>query len=191
MSSPGFADLTAHLLIAMPDMGDPRFAQSVILVCEHSDAGAMGIILNRPMPDLTLTEILKQLDLEGPHATPDLPVCYGGPVEAQRGFLLHPAAYRGQQDEAHDIAGRYALSATVDVMEDLARGTGPDRALFALGYSGWGPGQLEAEIAANGWLTVAATDALVFDTALEARWAAALAVLGADPVSLSSAAGTA
>jgi putative transcriptional regulator len=184
-------DLTAQLLIAMPGMGDPRFAHAVVFLCDHSDDGAMGIILNKPIPDLRFAEMLDQLDitLDGP--APDVPICYGGPVERQRGFVLHSAEYSGHQADALEVDGRFVMTATMDVMEDIAAGNGPRKALMALGYAGWGPGQLEDEIASNGWLTCAADEALVFDTAMAAKWETALKRLGVHPLALSAAAGRA
>lgn len=189
--TPAHSDLTGKLLIAMPDMGDPRFHGSVVFVCAHSADGAMGLIVNKPMPDVRFADMLDQLDIPRGAGTPDLPVCYGGPVELRRGFVLHGASYRGRQDDRLEVDDRFAMTATIDVLEDLARGAGPDRALMALGYSGWGPGQLEDEIAQNGWLTAEATPDLVFAPRMEGKWAAALASLGVSPLTLSSEAGRA
>lgn len=188
---PTFADLTGKLLIAMPDMGDPRFHGSVVFLCAHSADGAMGLIVNKPMEDVRFSEMLEQLDIPRGAGTPDLPVCYGGPVELRRGFVLHGAGYRGRQDDQLRVDDSFAMTATIDVLEDLARGVGPERALMALGYSGWGPGQLEDEIARNGWLTADATPEIVFGARMEGKWAAALATLGVSPLTLSSEAGRA
>lgn len=184
-------DLTGKLLIAMPDMGDPRFHGSVVFLCAHSADGAMGLIVNKPMPDVRFAEMLEQLDIAQGPATPDLPVCYGGPVELRRGFVLHSADYLGALDDRLEVDARFAMTATLDVLEDLALGTGPAAALLALGYAGWGPGQLEDEIAQNGWLTADATPDLVFAPQMEGKWAAALASLGVSPLTLSSEAGRA
>jgi putative transcriptional regulator len=184
-------DLTGKLLIAMPDMGDPRFHGSVVFLCAHSVDGAMGLIVNKPMPDVRFAEMLEQLDIAQGPATPDLPVCYGGPVELRRGFVLHTADYLGALDDRLEVDARFAMTATLDVLEDLALGTGPAAALLALGYAGWGPGQLEDEIAQNGWLTADATPDLVFAPQMEGKWAAALASLGVSPLTLSSEAGRA
>jgi putative transcriptional regulator len=181
--------LTGKLLIAMPGMGDPRFHGSVVFLCAHSADGAMGLIVNKPMPDVHFAEMLDQLDIARGPATPDLPVCYGGPVELRRGFVLHTADYLGGLDDRLEVDARFAMTATLDVLEDLALGTGPAAALLALGYAGWGPGQLEAEIAQNGWLTADATPDLVFAPRMEGKWAAALASLGVSPLTLSSEAG--
>jgi putative transcriptional regulator len=187
--APPREDLTGKLLIAMPDMGDPRFHGSVVFLCSHSAEGAMGLIVNKPMPEVSFAEMLEQLEIAPGPATPDLPVCYGGPVELRRGFVLHSADYRGAMEEGLRIGPRFAMTATLDVIEDLARGTGPARALLALGYSGWGPGQLEGEIQQNGWLTAEAAPDLVFAPRMAGKWEAALATLGISPLTLSSQAG--
>ncbi|MCT4684614.1 MAG: YqgE/AlgH family protein [Roseicyclus sp.] len=182
-------DLTGKLLIAMPDMGDPRFHGSVVFLCAHSGEGAMGLIVNKPMPDVGLGDLLDQLEIARGPATPDLSVCFGGPVELRRGFVLHSAEYHGDREERLEVDDRFAMTATLDVLEDIARGTGPERALLALGYAGWGPGQLEGEIRENGWLTAEATPEIVFAPRMEGKWAAALASLGISPLTLSSEAG--
>lgn len=182
-------DLTGKLLIAMPDMGDPRFHGSVVFLCAHSGEGAMGLIVNKPMPDVGLGDLLDQLEIARGPATPDLSVCFGGPVELRRGFVLHSAEYHGDREERLEVDDRFAMTATLDVLEDIARGTGPERALLALGYAGWGPGQLEGEIRENGWLTAEATPEIVFAPRMEGKWAAALASLGVSPLTLSSEAG--
>jgi putative transcriptional regulator len=182
-------DLTGKLLIAMPDMGDPRFHGSVVFLCAHSGEGAMGLIVNKPMPDVGLGDLLDQLEIARGLATPELSVCFGGPVELRRGFVLHSAEYHGDREERLEVDDRFAMTATLDVLEDIARGTGPERALLALGYAGWGPGQLEGEIRENGWLTAEATPEIVFAPRMEGKWAAALASLGISPLTLSSEAG--
>ncbi|NKX45611.1 YqgE/AlgH family protein [Roseicyclus persicicus] len=184
-------DLTGKLLIAMPDMGDPRFHGSVVFLCAHSADGAMGLIVNKPMSEVTFGEMLEQLDIPRGPDTPELPVCYGGPVELRRGFVLHAAGYRGRMEDGLRIDDRFAMTATLDVIEDIARGAGPAEALLALGYSGWGPGQLEDEIRQNGWLTADATPELVFGRPMAAKWEAALASLGISPLTLSAQAGRA
>jgi putative transcriptional regulator len=184
-------DLTGKLLIAMPDMGDPRFHGSVVYLCAHSADGAMGLIVNKPMPDVSFGEMLDQLEIDRGPDTPDIAICYGGPVEMRRGFVLHSAEYRGNQQEGVRVDDRFAMTATLDVLEDLARGIGPAEALLTLGYAGWGPGQLEDEIQQNGWLTTDAAPALVFAQRMEGKWEAALATLGVSPLTLSSEAGRA
>ncbi|MEM6608175.1 MAG: YqgE/AlgH family protein [Pseudomonadota bacterium] len=192
------SDLTGQLLIAMPGMSDPRFAGAVVFLCAHSPEGAMGLIVNRPIPELSFPEMLEQLGVKS-KGPPAMPVCFGGPVETSRGFVLHGAGYcppgRRNTQEASDgfmrIDPGFAMSSTIDVLEDIAGGNGPGHALVMLGYSGWGPQQLEAEIALNGWLTCKAAPDLVFGPKMEAKWEAALATLGVDPLLLSTQAGRA
>ncbi|KPQ16097.1 MAG: putative transcriptional regulator [Rhodobacteraceae bacterium HLUCCO18] len=183
------SDLTAKLLIAMPGMGDPRFAGSVVFLCSHSDEGAMGLIVNKRMDEVTFSELLEQLDIARPDTVRDVPVCYGGPVELRRGFVLHSADYAARGEEGLEIDDRFSMTATLDVLEDIANGRGPRQALLALGYAGWGAGQLEDEIAANGWLTAEASPELVFGAAMDGKWEAALRSLGVNPLMLSSEAG--
>lgn len=180
-------DLTGKLLAAMPGMQDPRFARSLILMCAHSDDGAMGLIINRPLPDFTFTDLLEKLKITGENPIA-LDVHYGGPVEAGRGFILHREGYE-TDGAVMEIAGGYQVSATLDVLEQLAAGTGPRPALLALGYAGWGPRQLEGEIAENAWLTLDGVPDIVFARDAAAKWAAALRHVGVDPVALSGAAG--
>jgi putative transcriptional regulator len=184
-------DLTGKVLIAMPGMDDPRFAGSVVFLCTHSSDGAMGLIVNKRMAEVTFAEMLEQLEIAPPGAAPDMPICYGGPVEMRRGFVLHTAEYHAALDEGLVIDGRFAMTATLDILEDIAEGRGPLQALMALGYAGWGPGQLEDEIARNGWLTADATPDLVFVTEMDRKWEAALKSLGVHPLMLSSEAGRA
>ena len=183
-------DLTGKLLIAMPGMGDPRFAHSVVLLCAHSPDGAMGLIINKPTSDLRLRDLLEQLSIAPTGQTRNLPVHFGGPVEHGRGFVLHDRGYQSTLTSL-EVNDDFAMTATLDILEDLARGTGPDRALLALGYAGWGPGQLESELAQNGWLTCDADVELVFDTPNPAKWEAALTRLGISSLMLSSDAGRA
>jgi putative transcriptional regulator len=187
-------NLTGKLLIAMPGMGDPRFAGSVVFLCAHSDEGAMGLIVNKRVEEVTFAEMLEQLEIapetRGPDTPPrDVPVCYGGPVELRRGFVLHSTDYGARGEDGLEIDGRFAMTATLDILEDIARARGPEQALLALGYSGWGPQQLEGEIAQNGWLTAEAAPDLVFGAAMGGKWEAALRSLGVDPLMLSSEAG--
>jgi putative transcriptional regulator len=186
-----FHDLTGQLLIAMPDLGDPRFQGSVVFLCSHSPDGAMGLILNRPMPDARFADVLDQLGITRGSATPDLPICYGGPVEMRRGFVLHSADYGGAGTDHLEIDARFSMSSTLDILRDIAGGFGPANAFMALGYAGWGPGQLEAEIGQNSWLTAQASPDLVFARAMEGKWVAALATLGISPLTLSSQSGRA
>ena len=184
------SNLTGKLLLAMPTMGDPRFEQSVIFICSHSDEGAMGLIINKPSEQVKFAELLKQLDLEPEPSARHTPVYFGGPVEMGRGFVLHSKAYAANETTIM-VGTDFGMTATLDVVEDLAKGDGPEVSLLALGYAGWGPGQLEDEIMANGWLTCDADLNLVFDEADSAKWTKALNKLGIDPLLLSSTAGRA
>ena len=171
-------------------MGDPRFEKSVVFMCAHSEDGALGLIVNKPSPELEFATLLQQLDIDvgSPHR--DIRVHFGGPVEHGRGFVLHSGDYDGN-DSTLQVDDSFGMTATVDVLEDLARGTGPEAALLALGYSGWGPGQLEEEILQNGWLTCDASPDLVFSDNDDGKWEAALGELGIDPLLLSASAGRA
>lgn len=179
-------DLTGQLLIAMPGIGDPRFERSVILICEHSAEGTMGLVLNMPSAEISFAELVEQLNL-GP-TTARHAVHFGGPVEMGRGFVLHSAEYVSGLS-SHLVLEGLRLSASLDVLEDMAQGTGPARALLMLGYAGWGAGQLEGEILANGWLSAPADAEFVFAGGGEDMWIAALKRLGIDPLMLSATAG--
>lgn len=181
-------DLTGKILIAMPGMGDPRFAHSVVYLCAHSDDGAMGLIVNKTMGKMTFSDLLEQLSISETAESRHLPLHFGGPVEGGRGFVLHSAEYRSQISTL-PVDDFFSMTATQDVLEEMAAGDGPDKALMALGYSGWGPGQLESEIAENGWLICDAGFELVFDLADDKKWEAALNTLGIDPLLLSASAG--
>jgi len=182
-------DLTGQLLIAMPGMGDPRFDGSVVFLCDHSGEGAMGLIVNKPVPEVSFAEMIGQLGIEAMQP-PRVPILFGGPVETGRGFVLHSGEY-GNGEGTLKVDGGYGMTATLDVLEDLAHGGGPAQAVMALGYAGWAPGQLETEFQANGWLACDADEALIFGTAPEARWAAALERIGIDPRLLSTEGGSA
>ena len=186
----GRLDLTGKLLIAMPAMGDPRFAGSVVFLCAHSAEGAMGLIVNKPTADPGLRALLEQVSVPVAPGMRDRPVHFGGPVETVRGFVLHSADYISRINGLR-IDERFGMTATLDVLEDLAAGRGPAQAIVALGYAGWGAGQLEAEIAQNGWLTCDATPELVFATPDAGKWEAALRGLGVEALALSPAAGRA
>lgn len=183
-------DLSGKLLIAMPGMGDPRFERSVIFVCAHSEDGAMGLVVNKPSPDLTFPKLLEQLSIESGGGGRDIRVYIGGPVENGRGFVLHSSDYASNSSTL-EVDDTFGMTATLDILEDIARGRGPGAALLALGYAGWGPGQLEQEIAQNGWLTCDARADIVFSVDDTAKWVAALRSLGVDPVTLSGSAGRA
>ena len=183
-------DLTGQLLVAMPGMGDPRFDHSVIYICTHDADGAMGLIVNKPAPSLKLNDVLARLNTVDIDDTSGLGVHFGGPVQTERGFVLHSAEYRSVMQTV-DLEGVFSMTATLDILEDIARGKGPQKAMLMLGYAGWGQGQLEGEIAQNGWLTCAASTEIVFDTPDAEKWGAALSSLGIDPLVLSAAAGRA
>jgi putative transcriptional regulator len=179
--------LTGQLLIAMPNMRDPRFARSVIYVCAHNADGAMGLVVNRLVGSVTFPDLLNQLGIDAEATSKEIQVHFGGPVESGRGFVLHSGEYR--HDSTLQVAAEVALTATVDILQDIAHGRGPRRSLLALGYAGWGPGQLDSEIQANGWLNVAADEGLVFDDDLDSKWERAIAKLGVDLSLLSGDAG--
>lgn len=183
-------DLTGQILIAMPGMPDPRFEYSVIYICAHSDDGAMGLIVNKPSVDVTFENLVDQLSIENTGNLSDIRVHFGGPVELGRGFVLHSPDFRSEMTTLNVDDG-FAMTATLDVLESIAQGSGPDKRLIVLGYAGWGPGQLESEIAANGWLLCDASTDLVFDTADGDKWEAALSSLGISPLALSSEGGRA
>ena len=181
-------DLTGKLLIAMPGMGDPRFDRSVIFMCSHGTDGAMGLIVNKPA-DLRLGDLLAQMDLdcEDP-AVAQAAVRFGGPVETGRGFVLHSSDYSANLHSLK-VTDKFSMTATLDILEDIANARGPARKALMLGYSGWGPGQLEVEISDNGWLTAEADSDLIFNTPDEDKWEAALKSLGIDALLLSASAG--
>jgi putative transcriptional regulator len=181
------SSLAGQLLVAMPQMADPRFARSVVYLCAHSADGAMGLVVNRLIDSLTFQNLLEQIGVEQSSATDDMPIHFGGPVEASRGFVLHTADY--VQDSTLVIEDDIALTATMDVLKAIARGEGPQRRVLALGYAGWGAGQLDAEIQANGWLLVPADLDLVFDDDNDSKWERAMAKIGIDLSLLSSEAG--
>ena len=187
---PHHMDLCGKLLIAMPDLGGDTFSHSVVYLCAHSDEGAMGLIVNKPAPDIRFTHLLEQLGIETQPGVRDIRVHIGGPVENARGFVLHTDDYKSETGTL-DVDDRISMTATMDVLEDLAMGRGPDTSMLALGYAGWGPGQLEDEIARNSWLTCDPKEEIIFGRANEHKWTAALKVLGIDPILLSGAAGRA
>ena len=174
--------LAGHLLVAMPNMSDPRFERAVIYVCAHGEDGAMGLMINKLVDQITFPEMLEQLGIDDSNVAEQIRVHFGGPVETGRGFVLHSTDYR--QDSSMEVDSRIALTATVDILRDIAGGQGPRRSLLALGYAGWGPGQLDQEIQANGWLHVDPDEQLIFDTDLDDKWQRAIGKLGFDPFSL-------
>lgn len=183
-------NLSGKLLIAMPGMGDPRFEHSVIFLCAHSDEGAMGLIVNKPAHDLTFDRLADQLGIRRSARGQEIRVHFGGPVEHSRGFVLHSGDYAGNGTTLK-VDERFGMTATIDILEAIAAGRGPAAALLALGYAGWGPGQLESEILANGWLTSDAEPELVFSSVDGEKWSGALKAIGVEPVMLSSIAGRA
>ena len=179
--------LEGKMLIAMPQMTDPRFERSVLFLCAHSADGAMGLVDNKTIDPITFPDLSKQLNIDVGGATESISVHFGGPVESGRGFVLHSDDY--VQDSTLVIDAGVALTATTDVLKAIARGGGPKRSLLALGYAGWSPGQLDAEIQANGWLHVDPDNELIFGGDLEGKWEQAIAKLGIDMTLLSGEAG--
>jgi putative transcriptional regulator len=180
--------LSGQLLVAMPQMMDPRFARSVVYVCAHSEEdGAMGLVVNKLLASLTMDELMTHLNLEPTRLDEPRPVHFGGPVEPGRGFVLHTPDYR--EEATLSIGEEFAVTATLDILRAIGRGEGPRRNLLALGYAGWAPGQLDAEMNANGWLCVSPDTNLVFDSDIDGRWQGALAKLGVDLTMLSTDAG--
>lgn len=176
--------LEGQILVAMPTMSDPRFKHSVILLCSHTEDGAMGIVLNKNLSVISFEELLEQLDLQSATNHEDAQVHFGGPVDTERGFVLHST------DIIHEattvIGDGIALTSTIEMLETVASEDGPDNSFLALGYAGWGPGQLEQEIQTNGWLVVSADEHLVFGGKLEDKWSDAISKLGVDPGLLST-----
>jgi putative transcriptional regulator len=179
--------LTGQLLIAMPAMADPRFAQSVIYLCAHTPEGAMGLVLNRPLKRPSFADLLRQLDVAPLPPARRIRLCAGGPVDNARGFVLHTADWTGEGSLRVDDG--LALTASLDVLKAIAEGGGPREGILALGYAGWGPGQLDAEIQQNAWLSVSADETIVFDGDHDTKWRRAFAKLKIDPLLLSDAAG--
>ncbi len=186
MDAPRF--LTGQFLLAMPGIGDPRFERAVIAMCVHDEDGALGIGLGRVVPRLGFHELLRQLDIE-PGQSPDVAVHLGGPVEPKRGFLIHSPDWGGA-DTIH-VAGRWCLSATVDILRAIAEGRGPSRWVAALGYAGWGAGQLEEELGRHGWFAAPCDDTLLYDAHVDDRWTRGFQSAGIDPRLLVSGSGTA
>ena len=179
--------LSGQLLIAMPGMTDPRFEKSVIYVCAHNSDGAMGLVVNREIDSLTFPELLQQLEIDPAAGNDSVRVLFGGPVEQARGFVLHSPDYL--QDASLVVDENVALTATIDILRAIAEGKGPANCLLALGYAGWGAGQLDSEIKSNGWLSVDADADLVFGCDLDEKWDRAMAKIGIDPRMLSDDAG--
>ncbi|HWA92019.1 MAG TPA: YqgE/AlgH family protein [Rhizomicrobium sp.] len=182
--------LQGKLLVALPGMPDPRFEKSVIFMCSHSDAGAVGLIVNKPFEGLTFREMVEKLDIPVADDAPEPPILFGGPVGTGQGFVLHSTEYTSSEATMPVTSG-IALTATIDILRAIAEGRGPRKALFVLGYAGWGPGQLEGEMTSNGWIPCEADERIVFGRDCDGKWRAALATLGADITGLSSDAGRA
>ncbi|MTI42940.1 putative transcriptional regulator [Roseibium hamelinense] len=192
---PAADSLEGQFLIAMPNMADGRFENSVIYVCSHSDQGAMGLVLNQVAKHLSLEDLLLQLDILNDETAILLPdeikqmnVFKGGPVEVERGFVLHSDDYVIERSTL-EISHGVCLTATLEILKAIADGRGPENAILALGYSGWAPGQLEREIQANGWLTCEADKAIIFDPEFDTKWQKALSSIGVDPAMLYGEAG--
>ena len=190
MDDPPF--LSGKLLLAMPGIGDPRFERAVIAICVHDEHGAVGIGIGHQRGGTSLRGLLEQLDID-PGAAPDIAVLHGGPVEPGRGFVLHSDDWGGQ-DSIQVIGANgvsYALTGTIDVLTAIAEGRGPSRYLVSLGYAGWGEGQLDEEMTRHGWFAAKSSPAILFDTAVEARWQAGFKSEGIDPRLLDFGAGAA
>ena len=183
------ARLTGQLLIAMPAMPDPRFAHSVIYLCAHTEDGAMGLVVNRPLASPSFADLLRQLDVSPSPPVRSVSLCEGGPMDSSRGFVLHTADWTG--DGSLHVDGTVALTASLDVLRAIAEGQGPRAGLLALGYASWGAGQLDEEIQANTWLSVPAALDIVFDADHATKWHRAFASIRVNPALLSSAAGRA
>lgn len=192
--------LQGQFLIAMPTMGDPRFERALIYICSHSEEGAMGLIVNKSAPGITFNGLLAQVGIDPALATPknrdmapmleaeERPILFGGPVEPGRGFVLHSQDYLSK-DSSLTVSPEVAMTATVDILRAIVRGTGPSRSIVALGYAGWGPGQLEMEIQENGWLICNMNEELLYGPEVETKYERALATLGVDLSLLSGDAG--
>lgn len=185
--------LTGKLLLAMPNMGDPRFHRAVIFVCAHDEQGAMGLVINHIMPSIEFNDLVKQLKVESDikvnFEALDLEVMYGGPVESARGFLLHSGDF--SRDDTMRVDGSYGVTGTVDALKDVASGKGPNDLLFMLGYAGWDAGQLDIEIQESAWLVVDPDQDLIFGSDPSDKWTRGINKLGIDPAMLSGLSGNA
>jgi len=180
-------NLTHHFLIAMPNMADPHFAKTLTFICEHNDKGALGLVVNRPI-EMTLQGLLEQVSIPfAPEQFKSIPIHFGGPVQVDRGFVLHMPL--GQWQSTLAVGPEVGLTTSKDILQAVARGEGPRNLLITLGYAGWAPGQLENELAQNAWLTVHAKPEVIFDLPAEDRLPAAMGLLGIDFASLSEQAG--
>ena len=183
-------NLANHFLIAMPAMQDPIFGGTVVYVCEHNENGVLGVVINKPT-DMTMDVLFERIDLKlaaGSDAPiVNEPIMFGGPVQDDRGFVLHTPGAR--YSSSLTVTDEVAFTTSIDVLEAVAKGEGPERMLVSIGYSGWSPGQLEEEIGRNGWLTVGASADILFDFPIAERYVAAIKLLGIDPLMLASEAG--
>ena len=180
-------NLTHHFLIAMPSMVDPNFSRTLTYICEHNDQGALGLVVNRPI-DMTLKALFERLSMKmGDKKSADAPIYFGGPVQTDRGFVLH--APMGDWQATLRVRDLIGLTTSKDILEAVGRGEGPERMLVTLGYAGWSPGQLEHELSQNAWLTVEARDGIIFDMPSEERLPAAMELLGVDYARLQDSAG--
>lgn len=179
--------LEGKLLLAMPGMGDSRFERNVIYMCSHNEEGAMGIVINREISHLNFPQLLEQLDIDYSPPVVDIPIHAGGPVDTGRGFVIHSADF--VQDSTLIVSETIALTATVDILKALAVGQGPKSHLLALGYAGWGAGQLDQELKGNGWISTSSDDEVIFHTDIEDKWPRAMARMGVDVSMLSASSG--
>jgi putative transcriptional regulator len=187
---PATPSLTGHFLIAMPGMGDPNFARGITFICQHDQGGAMGLVVNR-LSDYKLGDVLQQMHMPCEREeVASAPVLMGGPVQPERGFVLHAPGER-EWESSYRVNDLLAVTTSRDILAAMADGEGPPRVLVTLGYAGWGAGQLEQELRDNAWLTVRADDRILFETPLDDRWNAAIALVGINPANLTSYSGRA
>lgn len=179
--------LEGHLLIATPLITGSCFYRSVIYLCVHNDEGAMGIVINHPIQNVNFRDILKQLNIDPSAYNAQVPVHFGGPVDPARGFVIHTADYA--RSETVYMGGNIALTSNVEVLRDIAIGSGPRESILALGYAGWSPGQLENELESNSWISTPATKELIFNTGNSEKWARAAETVGVDLLKLSTTVG--
>ena len=188
--APSGLNLANHFLIAMPSIQDPIFGGTVVYVCEHNEKGVLGVVINKPT-DMTMDVLFDRIDLqlaEGLRSSvTEEPIMFGGPVQDDRGFVLHSPG--GRYSSSLSVTDEVAFTTSIDVLEAVASGAGPKRMLVSIGYAGWSPGQLEEEISRNGWLTVGADARVLFDLPIEERYTAAIKLLGIDPLMLATEAG--
>ena len=171
-------NLTNHFLIAMPSLADPNFHRSVTYICAHNDEGAMGIIINHPL-EIMLGEVLQQMNMDiSDQLTGQTPIFQGGPVQIDRGFVLHPTLEKW--DSSLSVSDEISITTSRDILRAIANGHGPDKSLIALGYAGWSAGQIEQEIMDNAWLNGPADTSIIFNTPIEQRWSSAAAMLGVE-----------